>query len=127
MDAAAHLNAKSARLDVNIIFNDGEAADLEMQIGKSDDDLGARAALYAAMLLSAQSKKGHPYKEIKRVYQIFFLNCILYPQSKKLPELKALLSDHKLRKPRKLEIPESHGELPFLRVYETNALYGQIA
>ena len=80
-----HLDAKSARLDVNVTFNDGEAADLEMQIGKSDDDLAARSALYAAMLLSAQSKKGNPYKAIKRVYQIFFLNCVLFPQSNKLP------------------------------------------
>ena len=37
------------------------------------------------MLLSAQSKRGEPYKEIKRVYQIFFLNCILFPESHKLP------------------------------------------
>ena len=56
-----------------------------MQLGKSGDDLTARSALYAAMLLSAQSRKGHQYKEIKRVYQIFFLNCILFPDSKKIP------------------------------------------
>jgi len=56
-----------------------------MQIEKSSDDLTTRAALYAAMLLSAQSRKGNPYKEIKRVYQIFFLNCILFPESNKLP------------------------------------------
>ena len=81
----SHLTAKSARLDVHVTFNDGEAADLEMQIGKSGDDLAKRAALYAAMLLSAQSRKGNQYKEIKRVYQIFFLNCILFPESDKLP------------------------------------------
>ena len=80
----SHLTAKSARLDVHVTFNDGEAADLEMQIGKSGDDLAKRAALYAAMLLSAQSRKGNQYKEIKRVYQIFFLNCILFPDSNKL-------------------------------------------
>ena len=36
------------------------------------------------MLLSAQSRKGSQYKGIKRVYQIFFLNCILFPDSNKL-------------------------------------------
>ena len=77
----AHLAAKAARLDVNVTFNDGEIADLEMQIGKSDDDLKKRAALYAAALLYGQSKRGKPYKEIKRVYQIFFLNCVLFPGS----------------------------------------------
>jgi predicted transposase/invertase (TIGR01784 family) len=81
----AHLDAKFSRLDVHVIFNDGEAADLEMQMGKSGDDLRSRAALYNAMLLSAQSRKGGSYGEIKRVYQIFFLNCILFPQSDKLP------------------------------------------
>ena len=81
----AHLDAKSTRLDVHVIFNDGEAADLEMQIGKSDDDLKARAEICTAMLLAGQSRKGHPYREIKRVYQIFFLNCTLYPHSDKLP------------------------------------------
>jgi len=37
------------------------------------------------MLLSAQSRKGNPYGRIKRIYQIFFLNCILFPHSNKLP------------------------------------------
>jgi len=81
----AHLGGKSPRLDVNVTFNDGEIADLEMQIDKTADNLRDRAAFYAAMLQSAQSKKGYAYKEIKRVYQVFFLNCILYPQSDKLP------------------------------------------
>jgi len=56
-----------------------------MQIGKSGDDLKTRAAYYAAMLLAGRSKKGGPYKKIKRAYQIFFLNCILFPKSTKLP------------------------------------------
>jgi len=81
----AHLGGKSPRLDVNVTFNDGEAADLEMQVDKTADDLRDRAAFYTAMLQSAQSRKGHAYKEIKRVYQIFFLNCILYPHSDKVP------------------------------------------
>jgi predicted transposase/invertase (TIGR01784 family) len=80
-----HLDAKSVRLDVHVTFNDGEAADLEMQIDKSGDDLADRAALYTAMLQAGQSRRGHPYREIRRVYQIFFLNCILFPQSDKLP------------------------------------------
>ena len=81
----AHLEAKSSRLDVHVTFNDGEAADLEMQVDISDDDLKARAELYTALLLAAQSKKGKHYEEAKRVYQIFFLNCVLFPQSDKLP------------------------------------------
>jgi len=80
-----HLDAKASRLDVHVIFNDGEIADLEMQMEKSTDDLKTRAAYYTAMLVAGQSRKGHKYGEIKRVYQIFFLNCILFPESNKLP------------------------------------------
>jgi len=90
----AHLDAKAVRLDVNVTFNDGEVADLEMQIGKSDDDLRARAAYYAGMLLSGQSQRGVPYKEIKRVYQIFFLDCTLFPQSDRLQRRYVFMEKH---------------------------------
>ena len=81
----AHLAAKLVRLDINVSFNDGEVAALEMQMGSSDDDLKTRAAVYAAMLQAGQTRRGGQYKQTKRVYQIFFLNCVLFPQSGKLP------------------------------------------
>ena len=81
----AHMDAKIPRIDVLVTFNDGEAAALEMQIGKSDDDLKDRAAYYASALYSGQSRRGKKYRDIKRVYQIFFLNCVLFPESEKLP------------------------------------------
>jgi len=81
----AHLAGKAPRLDVNIIFNDGESANLEMQIERSDDDLKTRAAIIAAMLLAGQSKRGKDYRDTKRVYQIFFLNCELFPESTVFP------------------------------------------
>jgi predicted transposase/invertase (TIGR01784 family) len=80
-----HLDAKLTRFDVHVTFNDGESADLEMQICKPSDDLRARAVIYTTMLMSGQSRRGHNYREIKRVYQIFFLNFILFPYSDKLP------------------------------------------
>jgi predicted transposase/invertase (TIGR01784 family) len=80
----AHLEAKLTRFDVHVTFNDGESADLEMQLCKPDDDLRNRAVMYTTMLMSAQSRRGHAYREIKRVYQIFFLNFILFPDSDKL-------------------------------------------
>ncbi|MDR1869716.1 MAG: Rpn family recombination-promoting nuclease/putative transposase [Treponema sp.] len=81
----AHMDAKFPRLDVHVTFNDGEAAALEMQIGKSDDDLKSRAAYYASALHYSQLARGKTYREIKRAYQIFFLNCVLFPESEKLP------------------------------------------
>ncbi|MCL2763603.1 MAG: Rpn family recombination-promoting nuclease/putative transposase [Treponema sp.] len=81
----AHLAAKTARLDVHVTFNDGEVADLEMQIGQSDDDLKARATAYTAMIQAGQVRRGKQYSETKRVYQIFFLNCVLFKGSDKVP------------------------------------------
>jgi predicted transposase/invertase (TIGR01784 family) len=81
----AHLDAKASRLDVHVTFDDGEAADLEMQMDKTGDKLATRAAIYSAMLLAGQSRRGKAYGSTKRVYQIFFLNDILFPHSEKLP------------------------------------------
>jgi len=81
----AHLNAKLTRFDIHVTFNDGESADLEMQLCRPEDDLKKRAVQYTAMLMSGQSRRGRYYREIKRVYQIFFLNFILFPNSDKLP------------------------------------------
>jgi len=80
-----HLEAKLSRFDVRVTFNDGEAADLEMQIGRSDDDLKDRSSQYLSMLQAGQTRRGKLYKETKRAYQIFFLNFILFPDSDKLP------------------------------------------
>ena len=80
-----YLGAKRSRLDVHVTFNDGEIADLEMQACKTNDELEKRAEYYAVMLVAGQDAKGKIYRDIKRVYQIFFLNDILYKNSDKIP------------------------------------------
>ncbi|GHU71705.1 hypothetical protein FACS189450_08180 [Spirochaetia bacterium] len=80
-----YVTGKTVRLDVLVTFNDGEQADLEMQVKKTDDDLKARALLLGAKLLAGQMKRGVKYQNTKRVYQIFFLNCVLFPDSDKVP------------------------------------------
>jgi predicted transposase/invertase (TIGR01784 family) len=80
-----YLTGKTVRLDIHAAFNDGEQADLEIQVKKTDDDLKARALLLAAKLLAGQAKRGKKYATAKRVYQIFFLNCELFPESNKVP------------------------------------------
>jgi len=80
-----HLEAKITRLDVHVTFNDGETADLEMQTSKTVDDLKKRAEYYTSVLVAGQLPKGRQYHSTKRVYQIFFLNFTLFPQSIKLP------------------------------------------
>jgi predicted transposase/invertase (TIGR01784 family) len=79
------LLGKLFRLDVHVTFNDGEQADIEMQVNRSNDDLKARSLLYASRLLESQLGRGEDFKDAKRVYVIFFMDFILFPQSAKVP------------------------------------------
>ncbi|WP_010261126.1 Rpn family recombination-promoting nuclease/putative transposase [Treponema primitia] len=80
-----YLTGKTIRLDIHLVFNDGEQADIEIQVDRTNDDIKVRAVVYAAYLLSSQAKRGKFYKSVPRVYQIFFLNFILFPGSDKVP------------------------------------------
>jgi len=51
----------------------------------NDDDLKARSLLYASRLLESQLGRGERFGEAKRVYVIFFLDFVLFPQSAKVP------------------------------------------
>ncbi|MDR3068902.1 MAG: Rpn family recombination-promoting nuclease/putative transposase [Cellulomonas sp.] len=86
-------DGKTVCLDIHVTFNDGEAADLEMQMNLTGDNLKNRAAYYAARLLSGQGEKGGLYGRIKRVYQVFFLNAVLFPGSTKLPRRYYLMEE----------------------------------
>jgi predicted transposase/invertase (TIGR01784 family) len=87
------LTGKTIRLDAHLAFNDGEKADLEMQMHRTSDDLKARALVCASRLLSAQPLRGEDYRKIKRVYQIFFLNFELFPGSDKIPRRYVMLEE----------------------------------
>jgi predicted transposase/invertase (TIGR01784 family) len=76
---------KLFRLDIHATFNDGEEADIEMQVKKADDDLIARSLVYAGRLLGEQLKRGKRYLEVKRVYQITFMDFTLFPESAMVP------------------------------------------
>jgi len=79
------LLGKLFRLDIHVTFNDGEQADIEMQVNRSNDDLKARSLLYASRLLESQLGRGEDFKDAKRVYVIFFMDFVLFPQSAKVP------------------------------------------
>ena len=50
-----HIEGKTGRLDVHVRFNDGEIADLEIQVKKTNDDLKTRSAVYSAALFTAHA------------------------------------------------------------------------
>lgn len=81
----AYYGSKKPRVDVLVTFNDGEVANMEMQTGKTDDDIKKRAEYYKSTLVAGQLTRGKPYSSVKRVYQVFFLNFVLFPNSEKLP------------------------------------------
>jgi hypothetical protein len=51
------VTGKTVRFDVHLDFNDGETADLEMQMGPGDNDIPSRATFYAVRLFSGQAGK----------------------------------------------------------------------
>jgi predicted transposase/invertase (TIGR01784 family) len=89
----AFLLGKVFRLDVHVTFNDGEQADVEMQVNRSNDDLKARSLLYASRLLESQLGRGEDFKDAKRVYVIFFLDFVLFPKSAKVPRRYAFMEE----------------------------------
>ena len=67
------LDEKQMSFDVNVTFDDGEKAELEMQGRNQDYDYASRAEIHAAKLLSSSNKRGSSYDSPK-VYQISVLN-----------------------------------------------------
>ncbi|MBP5706489.1 MAG: Rpn family recombination-promoting nuclease/putative transposase [Spirochaetales bacterium] len=65
---------KSSRLDINCTLENGDRVDVEMQCTKENDDQRERALYYGGKLVSTALKKGRPYKELKKSYQIMITN-----------------------------------------------------
>ena len=69
---------KMSRLDVNCEFNDGQKADIELQLTKADDDQKLRALFYACKLYAGSLKSGKKYGAAPSVYQIFLIDFDLF-------------------------------------------------
>ncbi len=65
---------KSNRLDINCTLENGDRIDVEMQCTKENDNQRDRALYYGGKLVSTALKKGRPYKELKKSYQIMITN-----------------------------------------------------
>ena len=75
---------KIPRLDVNCEFNDGQKADIELQLTKADDDQKLRALFYACKLYAGSLKSGKKYRTVPSVYQIFLIDFDLFGEDEKL-------------------------------------------
>ena len=67
---------KAVRFDVSCTFNDGEAADVEMQEVNECHSFGSRAEYLCARLLNSSFHKGDKWQNMPEVYQISLLNFI---------------------------------------------------
>ena len=65
---------KTSRLDISCTLENGDKIDVEMQCTKENDDQRERALYYGGKLVSTALKKGRPYKELKKSYQIMITN-----------------------------------------------------
>ena len=71
---------KMPRLDVNCEFNDGQKADIELQLSRADDDQKLRSVFYACKLYAGSLRRGRAYKTVPSVYQIFLIDFDLFEE-----------------------------------------------
>jgi predicted transposase/invertase (TIGR01784 family) len=75
------ITAKTVRLDVHCTFNNGQSADIEMQMGRQHDDKKLRCLVYACKMGGGQLPSGEPYKNLLPFYQIMLTNFLLFPET----------------------------------------------
>jgi predicted transposase/invertase (TIGR01784 family) len=75
------ITAKTVRLDVHCSFNNGESADIEMQMGRQSDDQILRCLLCACKMGAGQLPAGQPYRKLLPFYQIMLTNFLLFPET----------------------------------------------
>ncbi len=77
------VKGKMPRLDVNCEFNDGQKADIELQLTRADDDQKLRALFYACKLCAGSLRRGKAYEGMPSVYQIFLIDFDLFEGEEK--------------------------------------------
>jgi len=70
---------KAARLDIHCVFDNGQHADLEMQMCNTQDSMEDRLAYYCCQLYTSQATKGETYSSLKDVYVILISNETVFP------------------------------------------------
>ena len=63
------VKGKMPRMDVNCTFNDGQKADIELQLSTAGDDQKLRALYYASKLYAGSLREGMLYKNAPNVYR----------------------------------------------------------
>ncbi|MDD3049027.1 MAG: Rpn family recombination-promoting nuclease/putative transposase [Bacilli bacterium] len=74
----SYLLQKETRMDINVIFNDGEIADIEMQLVNHKEELIPRMIYYMTQLFMSQEMDGKSYDNLHNAYTILIVNFTLF-------------------------------------------------
>lgn len=93
-----YLLQKETRMDINVIFNNGERANIEMQLVNQKEELVPRMIYYLTQLFQSQTLKKKRYTDLHNTYSILIANFIVINDEKqyhdyKLEDGPSILSD----------------------------------
>jgi predicted transposase/invertase (TIGR01784 family) len=72
---------KQSVFDIHVSFDEGDEAEIEIQMALSDN-LVSRSEYNTAKLFCSQSIKGKPYADLKKVYTVIIMNFTLFEERK---------------------------------------------
>ena len=111
-----YANGKMPRMDINCKFNDGQKADIELQLTKADDDQKLRSLYYVCKLYAGSLGRGEKYRNVPNVYQIFLIDFDLFGDGEFYHRAMMRLDDGKILSDRlqvlffSLRVPDSVDE-----------------
>jgi predicted transposase/invertase (TIGR01784 family) len=108
-----YVAGKTVRMDVHCTFNEGEEADIEMQVARGGDDQIKRVVLYVCKLGSGQLDRGDKYTQLMPFYQIMLSDFMLFPKNEQFHDVYMLKNARNEILPGSMEI--HFLELPKLR------------
>jgi predicted transposase/invertase (TIGR01784 family) len=113
------LTSKTVRLDVHCTFNNGEKADIEMQMGQQNDDQILRCLMYVCKMGAGQLPSGQPYRNLRPFHQIMLTIFLLFPETEEFHI--TLMPSH-----RTLDIVIPHMQIHFLELPKLERLLADV-
>lgn len=89
---------KTSRFDVRVVMDDGDEADVEVQLWTEKDDYAKRLSYYGAKLYASQAIKGAKYKELNKCYQIIISQDCIFPHTSWLLNLDISAQENRMFK-----------------------------
>ena len=72
---------KASRYDIRVLLDNGERADIEVQLYDERDDYAKRLAYYGAKLYASQNVEGKQYAALQNCYQVMISKVQIFPNT----------------------------------------------